>query len=59
MSKVIAYFDCNGGECYINIEADRLVEKDGFVRVFNKSECVAMLKSSMVKALWKSEKVEK
>lgn len=58
MSRVIAYFDCNG-ECYINIEVDRFVEKDGFIRVFNNSECVAMLKSSMIKAIWKSEKVEK
>lgn len=58
MSRVIIYLDCYGG--YINLEAEEFHEDGEYIKAYNsRQEIVAMVRTSEVKAVWRSEKVEK
>lgn len=55
MSRVIVYIESYDG--YINLEADEFhLEEDGFYKVFNNTECVAMIRPEEIKAIWRSDK---
>ena len=53
MSRVVAYIDCNPNG-FLNLEADEFHEDEGFIKVYNRSECVAMLRPSEVRAIYRS-----
>lgn len=55
MSRVIIYIDCYG-DSYINVEADEFHEDEGFIKAYKRSELVAMVRASEVKAVWRSER---
>lgn len=59
MSRVIIYLDCYG-DSYINVEAEEFHEDGDYIKAYNnRQEIVAMVRSSEVKAVWRSEREKK